>query len=385
MLIPRSMLFLSTLGVALCLYVYSHGLAFTFPNIDFMNYWTAPHFALRDASLLIDIERYYAAQQAAIGGMFGKNIWSYPPHLLPLLWPLGLLPIVPAQLAWAVLGIACYAWVARTGFTSWRPLVGTLLLALAPASIFNLGQNGFFTAACFLGALWLLDKRPVVAGILLGLLTVKPQLGLVWPLVLLSLGCWRTIASAIVTSLLLGLLSLGLYGLEVWQGFLDFTLPRQWEFITEPYLPRGYQTVLLSLPNALQSLGVPIRVGLSLHYAVALFVVLACAVAVRRCTDFRLRALLLTTGSLLVTPYALCYDMVALSAVLLWCLQRPEAWPTPARIVFMACYLLPALIAPLMLLGLPIAPPLLLALFIIALRAALASARAEAQSIPSPA
>lgn len=380
MRITPLMYLMSAAGLALCLYLYMHGMALTFPNIDFMNYWTAPHFALRDPSLLIDIERYYTAQQAVIEGEFSKNIWSYPPHLLPMLWPLGLLPIVPAQILWIVVGIACYAWAARVGFASWHPVAGVLLLALSPASIFNIGQNGFFTAAFFLGALWLLDKRPIMAGVLLGLLTIKPQLGLVWPLVLLALGCWRSIAAAVVTTLLLGLLSLAVYGLEVWQGFLDFTLPRQWEFITEAYLPRGYQTILLSLPNALQSLGVPIHIGLGLHYSIALFVVVACAYAVRRCTDFRIRALLLTTGALLITPYALCYDMVALSAVLLWCLQRPEAWPTPVRGLFVACYLLPALCAPLLLFGLPIAPLLLLALFIVALRAALA----YPHSVPSP-
>lgn len=385
MRITASMLLLSALGGVLCLYVYTHGMPFTFPNIDFMNYWTAPHFALRDPSLLVDIERYYAAQQAVIDGDFGKNIWSYPPHLLPLLWPLGLLPIVPAQILWAVVGVVCYVWAAKRGFASWHPVAGTLLLVLSPAALFNIGQNGFFTAAFFLGALWLLDKRPVVAGILLGLLTIKPQLGFVWPLVLLVLGCWRTIAAALATTLALAVFSLAVYGVEVWQGFLDFTLPRQWEFITEPYIPRGYQTLSLSLPNALQSLGVPVRIGLTLHYAIALVVVLASAYAVRRCRDFHLRALVLATGALLVTPYALCYDMVALSAVLLWCLQRPESWPAYARALFMACYLLPTLVAPLILLGLPIAPLLLLALFVVALRAALASTEGKAQSIPSSA
>ena len=65
-------------------------------------------------------------------------------------------------------------------------------MALAPAGLiaFISGQNAFFAAAVIAAIFRCLDARPVVAGVLLGLLTVKPQLGLLFPLMLLLTGRW---------------------------------------------------------------------------------------------------------------------------------------------------------------------------------------------------
>ena len=66
--------------------------------------------------------------------------------------------------------------------------IATLALAF-PAVFVNLGHghNGFLTAALIGFALLWLDRRPVVAGILFGLLAYKPQFGLMIPLVLSNL------------------------------------------------------------------------------------------------------------------------------------------------------------------------------------------------------
>ncbi len=78
------------------------------------------------------------------------------------------------------------------------------MLALAfPATFVNLGhgQNGFLTASLLGGALLLLDRRPLVAGVLIGLLAYKPQFGVMIPLVLLATARWRVIGAAIATVL----------------------------------------------------------------------------------------------------------------------------------------------------------------------------------------
>ena len=80
-----------------------------------------------------------------------------------------------------------------------------LLLALAfPSVLINVGhgQNGFLTAALLGGALVVLDRRPLVAGILLGLLVYKPQYGLMLPIVLAVSGRWRCFAAAAATVVL---------------------------------------------------------------------------------------------------------------------------------------------------------------------------------------
>ena len=55
---------------------------------------------------------------------------------------------------------------------------------------FTAGQNGFLTAALIGGALGLLERRPALAGICLGLLTYKPQFGLLFPFVLIADRRW---------------------------------------------------------------------------------------------------------------------------------------------------------------------------------------------------
>ena len=69
------------------------------------------------------------------------------------------------------------------------------------------GQNGAFTAALLVGGLLAAPKRPILAGVLFGLLTVKPQLGILIPFCLLASRNWRAFASAAVTTVTLVLLT----------------------------------------------------------------------------------------------------------------------------------------------------------------------------------
>src|SRR4029077_13184374 len=74
-----------------------------------------------------------------------------------------------------------------------------LVLALAfPAVFINLGHghNGFLTAALIGAALLVLDRRPIVAGILFGVMSYNPLFGVMIPLVLMVTGRWRAFASA---------------------------------------------------------------------------------------------------------------------------------------------------------------------------------------------
>ena len=68
-----------------------------------------------------------------------------------------------------------------------------------------------------------IDRRPVLAGILFGLLTFKPHLGVLIPFALLVLGAWRVIAVAAVTTLLLVAGSVAVFGTEPWQRFVGET------------------------------------------------------------------------------------------------------------------------------------------------------------------
>src|SRR6516165_12782915 len=102
----------------------------------------------------------------------------------------------------------------------------TLLVASAfPATFVNIGhgQNGFFTAALLGGALHLLDRRPLIAGVLIGLLAYKPQFGMLIPIALIAAWRWNTIAAAIATIATLIAISFLTLGSGVWHAFADST------------------------------------------------------------------------------------------------------------------------------------------------------------------
>ena len=79
------------------------------------------------------------------------------------------------------------------------------------------------TAALVGGALAILDRRPIVAGILFGLMAYKPQFGLMIPVVLAASGRWRTFSSAVATVALLAAAATLVFGWQVWHAFLEST------------------------------------------------------------------------------------------------------------------------------------------------------------------
>src|SRR5690606_23392799 len=136
--------------------------------------------------------------------------------------PLAVLPYLPALALWLAATFAGFATVLR----SVAPHSVTLWLALAlPAGFINMlhGQNGFLIAALFGGAMLCLDRRPILAGLLIGLLTVKPHLGLLLPIALLAGGRWRAILAAAATALAFAAASAAVLGPESWSAFLANT------------------------------------------------------------------------------------------------------------------------------------------------------------------
>ncbi len=66
-----------------------------------------------------------------------------------------------------------------------------------------------------LGSLVLVPQRPILAGVLAGLLTIKPHLGLILPFCFIAGGHWRTFVSASITVIVLVLVTGIGFGFEV--------------------------------------------------------------------------------------------------------------------------------------------------------------------------
>src|SRR6185436_11492446 len=167
---------------------------------DFSNVYAAGTYVLDGKPAApFDPAKQFAREQAIFGAATQFYGWHYPPFFLGLAALLALMPYALALFMWqgATLGLYLCAMREVAG-RDWLPL----LLALAfPAVFINLGHghNGFLTAALMTGALLSLDRRPIIAGILFGLLAYKPQFGLLIPFVLAASSRWRTFAAAAAT------------------------------------------------------------------------------------------------------------------------------------------------------------------------------------------
>jgi alpha-1,2-mannosyltransferase len=153
--------------------------------------------------------------------------WVYPPSYLLMVLPFGKLPFPVAfavfQLATAVLlGIAL--WFRADQPKARLLVIGAALFGPAAAVNFVCGQNAFLTAAMLVGGLRLLAVRRAWGGIVLGLLTVKPQFWLLIPVALIASREWRALAWAVFAGFALAAISVAFFGLDPWWQWLDVTL-----------------------------------------------------------------------------------------------------------------------------------------------------------------
>jgi hypothetical protein len=186
-----------------------------------------------------------------------------------------------------------------------------LVAAAFPAVFVNIGhgQNGFLTTALLGGALHLLDRRPWLAGVLIGLLTYKPQFGVLIPIALLAGGRWRTIGAAVTTSAGLLALSFVALGGGVWHAFAD-----SMNFTQTVVLEQGGTgwEKIQSIFSAVRMWGGSVQLAYAVQIALAAMLAASLAWLWRSDAAFELKAAALAVGSLLATPYVLDYDLVVL-------------------------------------------------------------------------
>jgi hypothetical protein len=222
--------------------------------------------------------------------------------------------------------------------------LGLLLAAAFPATLLNVavGQNGFFTAALIGGTLLLLERRPVLAGLCLGILVYKPQFGLLFPLVLAVAGYWRTFLTAAGVGIALALASWVAFGTEAWVAFFQATPLNAKAVLSDGLADFGK---LQSLFGLVRVLGGGETTAWLYQITTALVSALGVIIIWRRPVPFELKAAALTLGTLFITPYVFAYDLtiLALPTAFLICLGlRTGFWPgEPAALVgAAACILL---------------------------------------------
>ncbi|WP_108514150.1 glycosyltransferase family 87 protein [Bradyrhizobium algeriense] len=312
----RVCLVLAVANVTLCLAAYSSHWWVYDPNglgipTDFINVWAAGRLVLDGVpAQAYDWDIQKQVEVAKLGQDFvGYFAWHYPP---PFLFVASLLAQLPYQLAfigWVVVSFLPFV-------VAMRAIVGSnfgYLLALAiPMAFINalVGQNGFLTAALIGGTLYLIPIRPVLAGICLGLLTYKPQYGLLFPIMLIAAGHWRVFISAGVTAVVLATASWLAFGIESWLAFFHWMPKFSQAFLTEGKAPWWK---LQSIFSMVRYFGGTEPLGWAFQWVLTASVAVVLALMWRSRVPYTLKAAALAAGTLLTTPYLFMYDMMVLA------------------------------------------------------------------------
>lgn len=277
---------------------------------DYLALHAAGELAFRGEALLAyDGAAHYALQQKIAGtGALDYAGFYYPPHYLLILAPLGALPYLPAFFVWMAASFGAAFAIVRTIV----PRRETLLFAIGfPGTLINFahGQNGFLSTALFGGALVLLDKRPVLSGVLFGLMTYKPHLGVLVPLVLLVTGRWTVILSAAITTAALLAATTLIFGTGIWPAMAAMSAFAQNEVLGTGHI--GWHQIH-SVYAMARNWGAGETPAYMLHAAIALPIAGLTIRAWSQQGAFEIKAALLVTAALLMTPYGFSYDLTLL-------------------------------------------------------------------------
>jgi len=189
-------------------FLFEHGSLFA----DFTVFWTAARF-----DDVYNARAITLAQQWILGPNPDLRPFAYPPSALLFLKPLQLLHYPSALALWLSAGIVCFGssvWLyGQRALLAWlSPMVGLSIV---------IGQASLFTAAAIAAGVALLEKRPIVAGVLFGGIgAIKPQLAVLVPLALVCGHHWKALGAAMLVGATAVLLSL-LLGAHLWVEWFD--------------------------------------------------------------------------------------------------------------------------------------------------------------------
>ena len=280
---------------------------------DFVGLWSAGKLVLAGhPAAVYDWPTLKSMEESAIGHPFdGFYGWRYTPTYLLVATVLAVLPYATATMAWTLGTFLAYLATTRA-IVSDR--IGYLLAAAFPAVLANavIGQNGFLTAALIGGTLLFVERRPILAGVLLGLLTYKPHLGLLFPVALIAGSHWRVFITAAAAAVLLAIVSWLAFGTECWHAFFASIGHSEQAFLSQGQDWGKLQTAF----GLTRTLGGSETLAWAAQAAVALIAAVAITLVWRRVGEWEIKAAALGCGVLLATPYLYAYDLVVLAVPL---------------------------------------------------------------------
>jgi hypothetical protein len=310
---------------------------------DFVSFYAAGGLADSGTPALAYNEAaHYAAEQQATATGIEYQFFYYPPVFLLICALFGRLPYMAAFIAFEVVTLLLCLIVAR--HTVHAKSAAVLLPLLAFPSVFwtmGLGQNAFLTAALFGGALLLIDRRPMLAGVLFGLLCYKPHFGLLIPVALVAGGRWRAFMGAAISGAAMVALSIALFGWHTWQDFFVLAGGSHSTYESGRIDLSGFVTLF----GGLRLMGVPSDIAYAVQGIGSLAAIALVAVVWRCNFSLALRAASLAAATLIAVPVALVYDFLLAGIAVAWLVRagRESGFLAWEKVTLAAIFVVPLL------------------------------------------
>ncbi|WP_197337900.1 glycosyltransferase family 87 protein [Ralstonia solanacearum] len=281
---------------------------------DFSVFWSASHIALTDSPLhAYDLDRMMAVihQYGTLASDSDRLLpWLYPPTFLLVVLPLALLSFWPSYLL-AMLATGAFYVKATLRLLGDRvaPQHQAWITVVGSPAVFVtvlMGQNSMLTAGLAATAVAWLDKRPVLAGVAIGLLAIKPQLAVLFPVVLIVARAWKTLASAAVTAITFGGVSIAVCGWKTVPAFIASVRWAQANMIDDGGAAWYVMPTFLA---AARAVGIGVTGAHWVQMLAAVLAVVAVVYVWWRTQDTGLRIAMLATATMLMSPYLRVYEL----------------------------------------------------------------------------
>ncbi|MBN9006196.1 MAG: DUF2029 domain-containing protein [Rhizobiales bacterium] len=331
------------------------GLDYNTLGTDWMVFYGAIRSVLDGHSALIyDGTRFTDFLNTAFADWLSRPLdfrpWTYPPDFLVFLLPFAPLGFLGSYVAFQIVSAGLLV-VALRSFPLVR-MAGGMAIAMVllyPAVTINVisGQCTFLVAALIVGGFALLDSRPIWGGLILGLLTFKPQFCVLVPFALIAAGSWRALIAAAVSPLVMVGLSGLMFGWDLWIRWI----PLVWSNVNSSndlWIETGRMWGN-SVYACVASLGAPTQVASAVQLVAIGVAIVAVVTALRSRLGAMERAAVFLAATVLAAPHSGLYDMVLLQIAMTFLLlaRDPLRQPWMWSLAFVV-WLLPTLGPPLL-------------------------------------
>ena len=282
-------------------------------GVDFAVYYTAGQMVRSgETDDLYHASIHRASMERIMGREMPPNLpWMYPPTFLLMVTPFSFLPYTTALVVWLSITLALALFALFRLVPKQKSLA--LLAVGFPGVLMNLrwGQNGFLNTALLGFGLYFLEINPILAGLMFGLLTYKPQIALFAFLILFLSKKRRVLVWAIIFTLGFAILSGVLFGFDTWVQFVQSFSNSTSGFLDENWLSNA--GVQPSMFINMRLAGINDTVNYIILTVIGLLVTGATGWVWHRTDRISLKAVTMCTGTFLIIPYFLQYDLMILS------------------------------------------------------------------------